>query len=85
MQGGGMVTQGQIKPWAPTRSYGLVVRLDAALRPVDSFHSRADGHFHGVTSCVETEHGLLVASKGDGAILALRAGASAGAPAETAT
>jgi hypothetical protein len=78
MQGGGMVTQGQIKPWAPTRSYGLVVRLDAAMRPVDSFHSRADGRFHGVTSCVETEHGLLVASKGDGAILALRAGPSTG-------
>ena len=41
------------KPWAPSRSYGLVVRLDAAMRPVASFHSRANGHRHGVTSAIE--------------------------------
>jgi len=74
MQGGGMVTQGQIKPWAPTRSCGLVIHLDRALRPVESFHSRADGRFHGVTSCIETERGLLVASRGGDAVLGLRPG-----------
>lgn len=81
MQGGGMVTQGQIKPWAPTRSCGLVIRLDEAMRPVESAHSRADGRFHGVTSCIETESGLFVASRGGDAILTLqsdRASAPAG-------
>lgn len=71
MQGGGMITHGQLKPWAPTRSYGLVVRLDQAMQPVASHHSRADGRFHGVTACVEVDGDLFVASKGGGAILQL--------------
>ena len=52
------------KPWSPSRSYGLVVRLDAAMQPVTSFHSRANGTRHGVTSAVETDGRVLVASKG---------------------
>ncbi len=63
------------RPWAstspgrPSRSYGLVVRLDAAMRPVTSFHSRANGTRHGVTSAVEVGGRVLVASKGGDAIL----------------
>ncbi|WP_221794112.1 hypothetical protein [Aquisediminimonas sediminicola] len=71
MQGGGMITHGQLKPWAPTRSYGLVIRLDAAMQPVASYHSRADGRFHGVTACVEIQDDLFIASKGGGAVLKL--------------
>ncbi len=71
MQGGGMITHGQLKPWAPTRSYGLVVHLDAALQPVASHHSRADGRFHGITACVEIGGELFISSKGGGAILKL--------------
>ena len=60
-----------LKPWAPSRSYGLVARLDRQFRPVMGYHSRADGTRQGVTQCVETTAGLLVASKGGDAILLL--------------
>lgn len=71
MQGGGMITHGQLKPWAPTRSYGLVVRLNEAMQPISSHHSRADGRFHGVTACVAVGDDLFIASKGGGAVLKL--------------
>jgi hypothetical protein len=61
LQGGAQKHLGMVKPWAPTRSYGLVVRLDPNFRPTNSFHSRADGRRHGVTSCVEQGGRLLVA------------------------
>jgi hypothetical protein len=77
MQGGGMITHGQVKPWAPARSYGLVVRLDGAMQPVASHHSRADGRFHGVTDCVEMGGELIVASNGGDALLKLSAGSVA--------
>src|SRR5262249_37071233 len=53
LQCGGVRTMGIHKPWSPSRSYGLVVKLDAQLRPVASFHSRANGIRHGVTSVAE--------------------------------
>ena len=71
MQGGALKSHGILKPWAPTRSYGLVIRLNAQFQPIASYHSRADGTHHGVTSCVEAGGRLLVASKGGNAILAL--------------
>jgi len=75
MQGGALRSHGILKPWSPTRSYGLLVRLDARLQPIASFHSRADGRHHGVTSCVEIGSQILVSSKGGNAILALPAAA----------
>ena len=71
MQGGALKSHGILKPWAPTRSYGLVIRLNAQFQPIASYHSRADGTHHGVTSCIEAGARLLVASKGGDAILAL--------------
>jgi hypothetical protein len=71
LQGGAQKHFGMLKPWAPSRSYGLVARLDRQFRPVMGYHSRADGTRHGVTQCVETTAGLLVASKGGDAILLL--------------
>ena len=71
MQGGALKSHGILKPWAPTRSYGLVIRLNAQFQPIASCHSRADGTHHGVTSCIEAGGRLLVASKGGDAILAL--------------
>ena len=68
IQGGAVRHLGISKPWAPTRSYGLVVRLDASGSAVVSIHSRADGVRHGVTSCLELADRLLVASKGGGVI-----------------
>lgn len=63
---GGVRTMGILKPWAPTKSYGLVVRLDASAQPVASWHSRADGKRHGVTSMAEQGGKLVVGSKGAG-------------------
>jgi hypothetical protein len=71
MQGGAVKQMGILKPWAPTRSYGLVVQLDAEFQPRRSVHSRADGRRHGVTSCIETPLGLVVACKGGNVLLTL--------------
>ena len=70
LQAGGVIRLGVHKPWAPTRSYGLVIRLDREFQPVWSLHSRADGLRHGVTSVIEAEGRLLAASKGRGEIVA---------------
>ena len=59
------------KPWAPPRSYGLVARLDANGRALESFHSRTSGRLHGVTAVVASGKRVLVASKGHGKIAEL--------------
>jgi hypothetical protein len=69
LQCGGVRTMGVHKPWSPSRSYGLLVRLDAELRPVASWHSRANGRRHGVTSALAVGDRVLVACKGGDAIL----------------
>jgi hypothetical protein len=67
-QQGGVKQLGVLKPWSPTRSYGLVARLDRAYRPIASFHSRANGHRHGVTSCLAIDGRLIFSAKGDGVV-----------------
>jgi hypothetical protein len=67
-QQGGVRQLGVLKPWAPTRSYGLAVRLDRDYRPVASLHSRANGSRHGVTSCLEIGGRLFFCAKGDGVV-----------------
>jgi hypothetical protein len=67
-QAGGVKQLGIMKPWSPTRSYGLVIRLDSNFQPVTSLHSRADGSKHGITSCVEHNGRLLMSVKGDGLV-----------------
>lgn len=74
LQGGAIKSMGVLKPWAPTRSYGLVVRLDAQFNPLFSLHSRADGRRHGVTSVLEHQQQLWVASQGGRCLLSLTAG-----------
>jgi len=69
LQGGMLKQLARLKPWAPSRSYGLAVRLDAKFRPAESFHSRADGCRHGVRSVLEVSAGLLAASAGADAIV----------------
>jgi hypothetical protein len=69
LQGGAVRQMGLLKPWAPTRSYGLVVRLSRDLQPVASFHSRADGSRHGIASCLVDGGNLLAASKGGNEVL----------------
>jgi hypothetical protein len=73
LQCGAVRTMGIHKPWAPSRSYGLVVRLDALLRPVASLHSRSNGNRHGITSVIEAAGKVYAAAKGGAAILRLDA------------
>lgn len=71
MQGGALKQMGILKPWAPTRSYGLVVALDAMARPLRSFHSRAGGSRHGITAAREHNGALLMAARGAGELLTM--------------
>lgn len=66
LQGGAVKQMGILKPWAPALSYGLVAHLDADFQPQASWHSRADGHRHGVTSMCEQAGRLIVGAKGAG-------------------
>ena len=67
-QQGGVKQLGVLKPWSPSRSYGLVARLDTEYRPIASLHSRANGRRHGVTSCLVFGERLYFAAKGDGVV-----------------
>lgn len=71
LQNGGVKSMGVHKPWSPTRSYGLLVKLDQDFRPVVSFHSRANGKRHGVTSAVAMDGKYIIAAKGGNVILSL--------------
>ncbi len=67
-QQGGVKQLGVMKPWSPSRSYGLVARLDSAFRPLASLHSRTNGRRHGVTSCLASGGRLYFTAKGDGLV-----------------
>jgi len=69
MQIGGVKALGIQKPWAPPRSYGLLVHLNANGEAADSIHSRAGGRFHGITGACVTPQGLVIASRGAGRLL----------------
>ena len=71
MQGAHLKTMGVVKPWAPPRSYGLIIRLDGAARPLYSLHSRVDGVNHGVVAAVELGGSLYLIAKGPHRLLRL--------------
>jgi hypothetical protein len=71
MQGAHLKTMGVVKPWAPPRSYGLVIRLASDFSPMFSFHSRVDGENHGVVAAAELDGALYVLAKGPGRLLRL--------------
>jgi hypothetical protein len=71
MQGAHIKTMGILKPWAPPRSYGLVIRLTAEGLPRYSLHSRVDGTHHGVVAAVECGGALFVLAKGPRKLLRL--------------
>jgi len=64
LQGGALKQMGILKPWAPTRSYGLVLELNDQFVPMQSFHSRAGGRRHGITSLLPVGQKLWLTSKG---------------------
>ena len=69
MQGAQLKMMGVVKPWAPPRSYGLVIRLSAEGLVRYSLHSRFDGKHHGVVAAVECNGDLYVLAKGCRSIL----------------
>ncbi|WP_298253549.1 hypothetical protein [Bradyrhizobium sp.] len=71
LQGAHIKTMGVMKPWAPPRSYGLVIRLGADGLPRYSLHSRVDGLNHGIVSAVEFCGDLVMVAKGPRRILRL--------------
>ena len=74
MQWGGLRALGIQKPWAPPRSYGLIVRINDEGDVVQSMHSRVGGRYHGITAACETAQGLVIVSKGSGRVLLDRSG-----------
>jgi len=78
MQQGAVKQLGIKKPWAPPRSYGLVVKLDEDFQPQYSLHSRVGGLRHGVTSAVEKDGMLYVVARGAGQVIALNLSAIEG-------
>lgn len=74
MQGGALKQMGMLKPWAPTRSFGLVVEFSADFTPIQSLHSRAGGRRHGVTSVLEYDGQLWLTSKGGDEVLRIATG-----------
>ena len=77
MQFGGIKALGIEKPWAPPRSYGLLVRLDEDGEAVESLHSRVGGRHHGITAACDTAQGLVIVSRGSGRVLLDRSGGGA--------
>lgn len=71
MQGAHLRTMGVLKPWAPPRSYGLVIRLSADGVPRYSLHSRVDGVNHGIVAAAEAGKFLYLLAKGPGRLLRL--------------
>jgi hypothetical protein len=76
LQGGGVKQMGILKPWAPPRSYGLVIHYGPDFIPRHALHSRVGGRNHGIVAAVERAGSLYVLSKGAGRILKLPASAT---------
>ena len=72
MQFGSIKALGIEKPWAPPRSYGLLVRIDEEGDILESLHSRVGGRYHGITAARETAQGLVIISKGSGRVILVR-------------
>jgi len=69
LQIGSVRQMGILKPWAPPRSYGLVIRYDQSWQPLFSLHSRVGGKHHGIVAASEHDGALYALSKGAGRIL----------------
>jgi hypothetical protein len=71
MQGAHLKMMGIVKPWAPPRSYGLVIRLTEEGLIRYSLHSRFDGRHHGIVAAVECGRHLYMLSQGRRRLLRL--------------
>lgn len=68
---------GEVKPWAPSFSYGLVIELDEALMPVAAAHARANGTRHAISDVAVWNGELVAVSRASGELLNLGAGSLA--------
>jgi hypothetical protein len=66
---------GEVKPWAPSFSYGLLIEMGANLMPVGSAQSRANGRRHAICDATVWNGELIAVSKASGEILNLGAAA----------
>lgn len=66
---GGAVHLGEVKPWAPSRSYGLLAELDSAGDVLVSAHSRAGGVRHGITAACAVGDRVVLACWGTSELL----------------
>lgn len=64
---------GEVKPWAPSFSYGLMVTLDGDLVPTGSAQSLANGRRHAICDVTPWNGDLIAVSKASGEILNLGA------------
>lgn len=71
MQGAHLKMMGVVKPWAPPRSYGLLMRLNEVGLIRYSLHSRFDGKNHGVVAAVECAGALYLLAQGPKRLLRL--------------
>lgn len=60
---------GEIKPWAPSFSYGLVIETDENLVPTGSAHSRANGRRHAISDAVSWDGDIIAVSRASGELL----------------
>ena len=65
---------GEIKPWAPSFSYGLIIELDHNLAPIGSAQSRAHGRRHGVSDATIWNEDMVAVSKASEELLRLGRG-----------
>lgn len=65
---------GEVKPWAPSFSYGLLIETDERLMPVGSAQSRANGQRHAICDVTIWNGDLIAISKASGEILNLGPG-----------
>lgn len=62
---------GEVKPWAPSFSYGLLIELDERLMPVSSAQSRANGRRHAISDVAAWNGDRIAVSKASGELLNL--------------
>jgi hypothetical protein len=74
MQAGAERHHGEMKPWAPSLSYGLIAKLSHDLLPEASLHSRANGNRHGITSIWEIDGALFATSQSTGGVFRVPTG-----------
>ncbi len=65
---------GEVKPWAPSFSYGLLIEADDQLMPIGSMQSRANGRRHAISDAALWNGAMVAVSRGSGEILHLANG-----------